>query len=531
MSTPLNSITQDQYSAAEAIVIDSLRTAYPNFDLRQGTALRELLVRPEATISAQRSADTQELQSVMSLSTMAATGTATAAQVDAVLANFNMTQMAGTVATGTVVVKVSTARVYTVGAGAIFTTLSGLSFTTLTAVTAQQTPVPGTAQLFTATDGTFYVLVPVTSSGTGSQYNIASGTALSPTVPLFSFISASAYSPFSGGTDGETIAQAQSRIPAALSHRGLTSRTATEAQLRDNFNGSAVTIQAVSVQGYGDVGQIRDQHTALGISVGSRVDVYTRNFVAAPITTLQYTGTLVSPGVYTFKIPAADAPGFYAIRTISDATGVAVGSYIFTETRGADGLSETFHDIDLNNIQVETAYTVWQNSIVTVHGVPAGTPTYTFKVELYQNPGLQAIQSYMDDPAVRPSGADYLARSPLICLVSCKAAVYYSAANPVDPTVLAQKLAAYINSRSFVARLTRSELISVMLANGVTQVDLGATGMTLNGSVRGADGTVYQLAGDTLDISGIQDGNNLVAPATCVFLVEPQNIVLQGYPQ
>ena len=528
MAQTLQGLSQSQYDASELLVIDQLRTGSPNLDLRLGTALRELLVRPEASVSAQRSANIDELQSIMSLATMAASGTATAADVNAVLSNFNTALQPGTAATGVVLVKVTGSRVYNLGAGSIFSTNSGLQYQTAASITVSPTLSAGQIPLQTAADGTFFFTVAVTATATGAVYNISDGTALAPSAQIYTFVSAAAYTTFSGGTDSETVQEAINRIPAALSHRGLVNKTATEAQLRDAFTSSGITIQAVSVQGYGDPAQIRDKHNVFGVAVGGRVDVYCRTFQDPMVFLLQKVGTRIADNTYQVVITAQEAPGFYAIRAITDVAGVALGSYQYTELRSATGLANTFHDIDPNNAVIETAYTVWQQSTVTITGVPDNAAQHTFKVEAYGAPGIQSIQAYMDDPAVRPVTSDFLVRCPLVCLVSCTAQVFYPATKPVSISALQAALAQYINGRSFVSTLTRSELVAVMLANGVTKINLGLNGMTLSGRVRGADGTWYSLQGDTLDIGSIQNGANLLAPATCCFAVEQTNINITG---
>ena len=528
MAQTLQGLSQSQYDASELLVIDQIRTSYPGLDLRLGTTLRELLVRPEASVSAQRSANVDELQATMSLSVMATSGTASAADVDAILSNFNMALATGNLATGTVMIKVVTSRVYSVGKGFIFETAAGLRYQVPADIVVAPVPIAGQLPLFAAPDGTFYFIVPVVAAVLGSIYNIQHGTALTPASPLFGYISSSAYVTFSGGTDSETVKSAINRIPAALSHRGLVNKTATEAQLRDVFTGSGVTIQAVSIQGYGDAAQIRDKHNVFGVAVGGRVDVYCRTFQDPMVYLLQKTGTRIADGTYQIAITAQEAPGFYAIRAITDVAGSALGSYQYTELRGTAGLANTFHDIDPNNAVVEAAYTVWQTSTITITGVPDNATQHIFKVEAYGTPGIQAIQTYMDDPAVRPVTSDYLVRCPLLCLVSCTAQVFYPSAKPVEIATLQVALAQYINSRSFVSTLTRSELVAVMLANGVTRINLGLNGMTLDGRVRGADGTWYTLRGDTLDIGSITNGANLLAPATCCFAAEQSSINIAG---
>lgn len=526
----LTDVTQAQYDAAENTIIDLIRSAYPALDLRKGTVIRETQIRPDASLAALNIERVERLRRLMSLSTMLEDGTASVDDVNNILANFNMQRIAGTVTTGLVRVKVDTARTYTLAEGFAFTTLSGLRYQTtdFVVVKTDATESLGEVPLQTATDNSYFFVVPVAAVALGSQYNIAQGTALDTVTQLYGFVSATAYTNFTDGRDEESVGNAISRIPAALSHRGLTNRTAIEAQLRSRFDGTAVTIQALSVQGYGDAAQRRDKHNVFGVAVGGRADVYVRTFTEPPVVLLEKVGTRTGTGAYQFTIEADEAPGFYAIRSVTNPDGLALSSYTYTETREADGLDDTWHDLDASNGMVESAYSVFQKTTVTVTEVPAISDTYTFKVELYGMPGLSDLQAYVDDPSVRNVAADFLIRCPLICLVSCTANVYYPLRTPVDITMLQNKLAAYINSRSFVPRLTRSELTAVLISAGVSRVELGSQGMKLEGRVRDAGGTWLTLTGDALDLTGIEDPENMLVPETCVFAVEPQNIHLTG---
>jgi hypothetical protein len=180
---------------------------------------------------------------------------------------------------------------------------------------------------------------------------------------------------------------------------------------------------------------------------------------------------------------------------------------------------------------IETAYTVWQASTVTVTGVPDNNSTHTFKVELYGNPGMTDLQAYVDDPAVRNVAADFIVRTPLVCLVSMSANVYYPKNAPVVMGTLQSNLAQYINSRSFVQRLTRSELTGVLIAAGASRVELGTHGMLLTGTIRGANGTWYTLSGDQLNVADISLPAALLTPDTVVFAAETQNLHLTGIPE
>jgi len=466
----LENVTQEQFDAAEAVLVDLTRAAYPSLDLRRGTVLRDLLIRPAASVYALNTDRLTELQNKMSLVTLSTDETADPSDVDAILANFGVERNTGNKATGPVMVRVDAARDYVLAENFRFITLDGLVFLTTRPYTVRLDPdtTAGDIQLYRSDDGTYYYFViDLIAETEGAQYSISQGTALDAGNTLFGFVAGEAYSDFSGGVDEESIQEVLARLPAAVSYRALESRTSIDAKLREYFEDTAVRIQSISSQGYGDRTQLRDKHNPMGTAVGSRVDVYMRTFTSPNVVTLQKTGTLVAPNTYQFEIAADEAPGFYAIRSISEIESSvspelafgsipAIGSYPFLDVRDGQDLEYTFHDIDPDNAVIETAFSVFQKSTVTVQEVPQSTSTHVFKVELYTTGGLLDIQTYLDMDAVRNVEGDYIARCPLICLVGVDVRAYYDIRYPVDAEQMQLNLYNYINSRSFTRRLTRS---------------------------------------------------------------------------
>jgi len=533
----LSDVDQDAFDAAETLLITLLREENPTLDARKGTVLRDLLIRQTAIVVAADNDRYDQLQARMSLNALREDPTAAEPDdVNDILSNFLVSRNPGELSTGSIQIKVSGVTGVTLAAGTRFSTLGGLQFALSELVSARIAPDlnAGEVPLVASDDGTYYYFIaPAQSVEAGADYNINEGTVLDPSTTIYGFITAQAYTLFAGGVTDETITEAITRLPTAISHRAMESRRSIEAQLRDQFEDSDITIQALSTQGYGDLTQLRDKHNPMGFAVGSRVDIYARTFVAPTTVTILKEATLVA-GSYVFTLAPADAPGFYAIRSISEPEAVispdmdfgavpVLGSYAFTEVRSAVGVADTFHDIDAST-PAEAYFTVYQQAVVTLTGVaPAGT-THTFKVEVYVAPGLDDIQTFVDSDQIRNLEADQLVRCPLICLVGVNVMVYYDSRFPVDAAQLEQDLAAYINTRSFVPRLMRSELASILHSGGVTRIDMTDTGFELSGTINDAEGTTHVLAGDSLDITTIEDADALIADETCVFAAEECNI-------
>ena len=86
---------------------------------------------------------------------------------------------------------------------------------------------------------------------------------------------------------------------------------------------------------------------------------------------------------------------------------------------------------------------------------------------------------------------------------------------------LEKHVADYVNGRSFVRRITRSELANVLLQHGAESVDLSSGGMLLGGRICGADGKWYYLSGDSLDVSEVGNERAMLTAGTVVFAAEP----------
>ena len=546
MSDSIDTVTQDNYDQAEATIIQLIRSSYPNLDVRRGTVLREWLVRPASTFYAQNDTAYIQLQQTRSLQAMIDNpAAATPDAINDITSNFSITQNAGSYAYGSALVRLAYARSYFISIDFQLATLDGLLFGVSTAYTITQTPDPSDATqllLSTNTDGTYYCLLPVQALATGTAGILAEGTALNASASFDGFISAAAYANFAGGANQETIEQLIARMPTAISHRSLESKMSISSILRDPNSGSFANIlQDVSVQGYGDPAQLRDKHNAQGVAMGGKVDIYARTFNQPSIVVLQKIATRVAGDVFQFTIDATDAPGYYAIRAITDATNIleptldfsglpAIGSYPFVEVRSATNVAGTWHDIDPDNAVIESAYSVFQKATVQVSNVTAIGDTYALKVEVYAAPMLADIQTFVDGTLVRNLKADYIVRCPLLCLVGVRATVVSQPGVQLDQTTMITAVANYINTRSFVDQLTESELIAVLHQFGVLRVDMSTdqnTGFILRGLIRDASGAQWKLQSTSLDIRAIQNGKVLLVPGTCVFAADPSDITIE----
>lgn len=534
-SIGLDDVSDGMVSSEESLVIDMVRSKFPNLDLRRGTVLRDLLVSADAAVGAAFRAQAQEQESRSSLLRMseaeAAGESIDPEDVSAVLSNFNVEPVAGTKATGFVRMSMSSDRMYQVMEGSVFTTLDGLAFEATETVVASSDPSDGGgAPLETGAKGTWF-LVPVRCLSQGSAGNIPQGTYLTPGFDLFGFVSASAYRTFSGGSDMETLERTVARIRQALSVRGLLTKASTEAVLRDRFDGTDNPIVAVSTCGYGSASQRRDKHNVFGVAVGGRVDVYVRNFTGLPVAHVTKEGVRADDGSYLVSVSPEEVPGMCCVRRVSDPESDSLMSYRHEDSWTDGGSSSTWHDFDVSGGVSELMGTVWRGVDITVHpgDGDGGSGSRLFRVEFVALPAARELQALVDGPSVRSSGTDYVVRCPVVVQVSVYAVVRHPYGRAFDAVAARDKVCEYINTSGFPGRLTRSEISSVLIGLGATSVDLPGSDSMLHGFGYAADGTEFRLSGDALDLADAVPGERMmVSRETGVFVVEPDNVVIRA---
>lgn len=517
--TLLDTTTQTDFDVAEATLLAQVRALDPNLDLRRGTVLRDTLIRPAAQLQALTDARCREQLVAATLADLATVSNPDATVLNNLLSNFNLTYSTGTQAAGLLKLVVSAAGTYIFDQTTLFKTTDGALFQVTGSVVIARS---GGSITLTGSDTRYVAVIPVQALEKGTAGNLPKGTVLEPVNPIVNFVSASAYASFVGGEDAETVATAISRIPVALSHRALTSSLSVTGLLKDRFGG---LVQAVSLQGFGSTTQQRDKVGLHGISGGGCVDAYVRTFNAAPIAVLTKTGTKTGAGSYAIDIAAGDVPGFYAVRAITDADGTDTPvespsqSYAFSELRD---LAVSTHRI---SSAAQAAFSAFQTSTITVADVVDTADTHSFKVEFYAAPAIAEIQEFVDSPDVRNQGADFLVRSPLMCLVGLRAVAYCAPTSAVTADRLRVAVTAYVNSLSFNGKLGLSELIHIMSGLGATRIGMRPGELSLTGRIHTATKGWISITGDgILDIAELDAAADLVSPATVVFVADPADI-------
>lgn len=540
-------VSQEEFDEAVQTVISGIKSSDPRLDTRLGTALRSLLVNPEARIEATTTKQIDYVRKATSLKALKESEEAgedvDADDVNAIMSNFNIKSSTGTRADGVVKISVDDGtKVYAVAEGTEFRTIDDLVFTATSNVIAA---APGTetgsnkatTKLYEGA-ASFFFLVPVEAADVGAVYNIQQGISLTTNTSIYTFISAEAYKSFCGGSDVTNIQDAIDRIPAGLSIRGFVNKTACEGMLRDKFDDGRFPIIDCSAVGYGNSAQRRDKHNIFGVGVGGRVDLYVRNFGDLNTITEIIKGVRV-PGTndYILEVTPDKFPGSYWVKEVGS-TKYLNSSLEFSCKRKAYNVNDTWHDFDIHKDTSEIFNTVWQGLTVTVHEVPGVSSgsdqeewpdTLDFSVAVYCLPQATELQNYVDSDAVRNVATDVVVRCPIICTLEVSATVVYDVDNPMDVEYAKYKIKKYINNSGFVGSLTRSEIVHILKECGAVSVDLSNKDM-LYGTLYDAKGKEYKLSGDALKLYDLADDSAMLSQHTAIFAVEPENIQLTLTP-
>lgn len=534
MLTP-NTIPQSaELAAADALITQSLRDAVPTLDSRNGTAVRELLIRPQAYQAALQAQELELYQLSASLAT-AADPAADPAMVAALLGNLQYELGTGAKASGLAAVYGNEYRDYIIPAGYRLQ-YQDVFFEVPEEVrpeVADGAAVP-VLEAPSGAPGPYLFVLPLQAVATGANANLVSGTVLDiPTAQVPGVVGAQTITPFTGGADPESIAEAVTRLPAQLGARSFESRNSTTALLTDNFS-----LRDVGVVPFDHPAQRRNLDNPYGLYLPGVTDIYVAG-AGVSITQLRLLGTRVSDGVYTLSLPRSAAPGFQAVRAVVpyDTTGAAIiaqaASLPFTASYTGEATADSGHKFPTTSNA--SFNTLWQAATMTVTSVPgissAGVLTHPalryFSVEVYVVPLLSAVQSFVDGEH-KSLHTDIVVRAAVPCLVSLSATLYKSGrAAPVLVDVR-QALADYINSKQFGDVLSVSQLLEVCHRFDIVRVPAqgrGAAILSLSGRILSV-GTELAVTGDTLDIADYEDAAAMIHPDTTLFCCVPDDIHL-----
>lgn len=368
-------VTQDEMLEAEILAQQLIKAKFPDIDMREGTAVRDLAIRPSATLLAMIN---KALMLYFSQNTLASVDNQTpAAFVDKLMSNWFLERKVG--AKSVIAARLYFARSKNVSLSPdiYFSTDGTLKFFPIDTVT-----YAASQMTFESSSNQYYIDVDLQAETEGSSYNISSGSLIyfSNFDPYFLHAEISYLKEIA--SDPETNLEFLNRAPTAISTRNNINVPSISSNLFSTFN----YLSAVTPIGMGDPEMIRDQIKILVPDVtdpvwihnGGCVDVYCRTPLISDIVqlTTDNTGKAYITG-YNYKIERSDIPGTDDPDTLPSLVTQSVASLTSTGTT-ATVVTGAAHGYSTGQkVTIAAASPIAYNGEKTITVVNPTTFTYT----------------------------------------------------------------------------------------------------------------------------------------------------------
>lgn len=370
-------ITENEILEAELAAQQILAAKFPGIDLREGTALRDMVIRPSATLLALIN---KALIFYFQQNDLAGVNNETPQVfVDKLLSNWFLNRKLGIKSVINVRLYFAKAKSVNLFSDIFFSTDGQIKYNPLTSITFAQQEL-----IFDANANQYYIDVDLIAEKPGIMYNITTGSLLYFTNFDPFFLHAEINYLRETAQDIETNSEFIKRAKTAISTRNLINVPSIDSNLRDYFS----MIEEVKTVGMGDAEMIRDQIKVLTPGVvdpvwihnGGAIDAYCRVPVASSIIqlTTDNVGTVkITGSVYKFSRSlisggaSDDTLPRYLVKSIS---GITRTSTTATVTCTAHGYSSG------QTILIAGATQTQYNGdkVITV----TGANTFTFTVDV-----------------------------------------------------------------------------------------------------------------------------------------------------
>lgn len=306
-------------------LVTKLRENFPDFDLREGTAYRDMLIKPQSLLFQPFRDTTNVIRRNLSLGNFALM---LEDEFDELVSNIFVTRRDGDNAQGTVRVFYESPRDSVIGTEVIFLSENGDSFN-------PQAPVIITAeQMRLNTEGLFFFVdVPVVATAAGEEFNVEAGSIIFVDGGPEGITSVNNSSALTNGVDQETNTVLFARAQTAISVRNLVTVRSIPTVLLEEFT----QVREMLVIGQGEAEMLRDV-TSILIELGEVIGVQATGATAISTTftdvTEDFVLELVAPGHELIILSGADT-GTHIITDVTTTTLEVSAAF----TASASGLS------------------------------------------------------------------------------------------------------------------------------------------------------------------------------------------------
>lgn len=504
---------------AELFAQQILQSKYPDLDLREGTAVRDLVIRPTATLLATIN---KGMAYYFAQNTIAGiTDDSPSDFLDSLMSNWFMTRKEGSNAVINARLFFARQKSVSLSSSSFFSTDNTLKFYPAASIS-----IPSTALSFDAYSGEYYLDVDLVAETAGTNFNISSGSLLYFTNFDPYFLRAEINYLSQAANDRETNSEFITRASTAISTRNLVNVPSVISNLRESFS----TITDISPIGFGDKEMIRDMVSVLvpGMATpvlihnGGMVDVYCNTALASTVVQLRMDSNgkaLVTGPIYSIarsEVSASADPDTVLINAAFTVTNPNTVSAVLTSLTTTDttatGTLVNHGFPEGRYITISGAYEPAYNGSFLVTSVtkdtftfivPAGTPAtatgtiivtvvnptqdvgFSDRQTLIIDMGIEnadglasftlkyydylgGIQAYLEHPDNRVLCADLLARGYNTYLLDITVTAY-NGPSP-NPVICSDTIKAYLAGLEPGAPFIMADLLSMLYAAGITTI-------------------------------------------------------------
>lgn len=523
-----------------ALFTQLVQEKYPNIELSRGVFHDLILYFNSVLNAAIQENISRVMQSNSLLSINNNPALADDAIVDKVLSNYNITRYLGAKASGEA----------TVITGQLATTLIS-EFTTFNANGVNFKPTrsfygilpgttassPGDRTLIPTGDGKYAFTITVEAIDTGAAGNLPRGTLLIPNAVPSNVIKIFLATNITNGADAFTNTDYIGRLADGFVAKTISGRRALAATIRaqEEFK----NVKHISVVGFGDAEQKRDQHSLVPVSGGGRVDIYVQTNAVVQKVDNFITATYVGPAdindpgagtVWQIILTKDVTPGFYDLYRVANIKDTSSNGYEITAyTRGynTSGLAYapdivSVFEAEFTRYKTATARFI-DTDTPSIDLIP-GQSTAPYSVTTRVMPLIGSIQDFVSSRDIRSVASDIVVKAAVPCFTTINFKVLKTA-NELDPDFAAIKkeIVAAISSIGFGGTLNSSTIVSA--AHKHLTGNQSVSKIDMFGKILRPDGKVVYLR-DFSQLEIPNDPERLVSPKTTVFLTDIDDIVI-----
>jgi len=543
----LAELSDEEVAQFFLLSVQLVQERFPNIDMKRGV-VSDLVTGLDGVLGAAQTENTERVRQSQSIVLIEANpDIADDDLVDNVASNYRVERREATAAAGEVVIVLDQQLAVSVGEGQTFTVGDRVytADATYAARLSAGQVISDTDRLLTQIDTDRWAFtIDVTASEAGSASLLRKDDELVPTLPVTAFVRAYAAADFTGGLDAQTNAELVALLEDGQSTKAYSNRAMNRNIVRnadpdvyEPVTDAFADILAMSITGYGDVEQTRDQHWLFPVSGGGRSDLYLRSQGLPALTALTKTATFIQDdingGIWQISIDRDDAPGFYEVTNVRPAGSEADGTdYAVTlDVRGLDTMQPNDEYIPDAQTALEGTYSRYQTAVIQFQdpdtataGLIPGVSTQDYDVTVAHDPLVKEVQEFIGLRDVRNPVGDHLVKGAIPCFVTL--GVTLERTNPadtVDESAIIDALADYVNTTGFPGKLYSSSLASAIESLLPSSVSTDVIDMV--GRIRNPDGTNTNLQStDVLTI--LNDDPNFVSSRTVVFILDPDDVAI-----